>query len=223
MNVSDFCKKSTFPPIITEELKERIKKLDKEIFFILSTARCRSTWFGNFFTYKDSFCWNEESRYYTNWEEMVDRIEKRPEKYVGFEDPEMLHYITTLYELFPNAKYVLLERDRFECENSLKKWVHPQISKGDSIKRKFDRWYNDIHNMEQIVPEFKRINFYQMNSFKNIKDIWDYLLPDIQFDVDRFDVLSGMVISVTYANQPKEPTDGCMATYFDFDKINQIA
>ena len=154
---------------------------------------------------------------------MVDRIEKRPEKYVGFEDPEMLHYITTLYELFPNAKYVLLERDRFECENSLKKWVHPQISKGDSIKRKFDRWYNDIHNMEQIVPEFKRINFYQMNSFKNIKDIWDYLLPDIQFDVDRFDVLSGMVISVTYANQPKEPTDGCMATYFDFDKINQIA
>ena len=156
MNVSDFCKKSTFPPIITEDLKERIKNLDKEVFFILSTARCRSTWFGNFFTYKDSFCWNEELRYCSCWEDIVDRIEKRPEKYIGFEDPELLHYITTLYELFPNAKYVLLERDRFECENSLKNIislqgkVHPEILEGNYITRKFDRWYYDIHNMEKI-------------------------------------------------------------------------
>ena len=228
MNVSDFCKKSTFPPIITEDLKERIKNLDKEVFFILSTARCRSTWFGNFFTYKDSFCWNEELRYCSCWEDIVDRIEKRPEKYIGFEDPELLHYITTLYELFPNAKYVLLERDRFECENSLKNIislqgkVHPEILEGNYITRKFDRWYYDIHNMEQIIPEFKRINFYQMNDIKNIKDIWDYLLPNIEFDVDRFNLLTAMVISVTYANEPKEPIPNCMGTYFSFDKLDQI-
>ena len=50
---------------------------------------------------------------------MVDRIEQRPEKYVGFEDPEMLHYIKDLYKLFPKATYVLLERDRIKSQNSL--------------------------------------------------------------------------------------------------------
>ena len=79
-----------------------------------------------------------------------------------------MHYIIPLYELFPNAKYVLLERDRFECENSITKWVSPSITQGNFIERKFDRWYCDIHNMEQIIPEFKRINFYQMNNIKNI-------------------------------------------------------
>ena len=61
MNVSDFCK-PCYPPI-TPDIIERISKLDKKIFFILSTARCRSSWFANLFTYRDSFCYNEESRY----------------------------------------------------------------------------------------------------------------------------------------------------------------
>ena len=69
----------------------------KEIFFILSTARCRSSWFSNLFTYKNSFCYKEQLRYMTNWNEFTEKIEKRPEKYVGFSDPELLHFIETLY------------------------------------------------------------------------------------------------------------------------------
>ncbi len=204
-----------------DAVKDRIQKLDKNIFFILSTARCRSTWFGNFFTYKDSFCWNEESRYYTNWDEMVDLIEKRPEKNVGFEDPELLHYISTLYELFPNAKYVFLERDRKECEISISRWIHPNIM--DSIEPKFDRWYEDIDKMNRLIPNIKKINFYDMNEIDEIKSIWDYVLPDVDFDIDRFNTLAGMVISITYADIPKEVTKGCMAAYFDFNKLDQIA
>ena len=204
-----------------DAVKDRIQKLDKNIFFILSTARCRSTWFGNFFTYKDSFCWNEESRYYTNWDEMVDLIEKRSEKNIGFEDPELLHYVTTLYELFPNAKYVFLERDRQECEISLSKWVHPNTF--NLIKTKFDRWYEDIDKMYRLIPDIKKINFYDMNEIDQIKGIWDYILPDVNFDIDRFNTLSGMVISITFADIPKEITKGCMAAYFDFNKLDQIA
>ena len=204
-----------------DAVKDRIQKLDKNIFFILSTARCRSTWFGNFFTYKDSFCWNEESRYYTNWDEMVDLIEKRPEKNIGFEDPELLHYITTLYELFPKAKFVFLERDRRECEISISRWLPPNMI--DSIQHKFDRWYEDIDKMNRLIPNIKKINFYDMNEIDQIKGVWDYILPDVDFDIDRFNTLSGMVISITYADIPKEVTKGCMAAYFDFNKLDQIA
>ena len=122
------------------QILTRIEKLDKEVFFILSTARCRSSWFGNLFTYKDSFCYNEELRYISNWDELIERIERRPEKYVGFEDPELLHYIETLYELFPQATYVLLERDRLESELSLSRSGNIPLP---IIIQKFDMMVHD--------------------------------------------------------------------------------
>ena len=140
----------------------RIKNLDKEVFFILSTARCRSSWFGNLFTYKDSFCYNEELRYISNWLELIDRIEQRPEKYVGFEDPELLHYIETLYELFPQATYVLLERDRLESEMSLVRSgnIPPPI-----VTQKFDRWYEDIEKFKTIVGLYSKLHFEDMDKY----------------------------------------------------------
>ena len=72
-----------------EDLKKRIKNLDKELFFILSTARCRSSWFSNLFTYKVSFCYKEQTRYITNWNGFIDHIEKRPDKHIGFAAPEL--------------------------------------------------------------------------------------------------------------------------------------
>ena len=146
-----------------KQSQARIKNLDKEVFFILSTARCRSSWFGNLFTYKDSFCYNEELRYISNWNELIDRIEQRPEKYVGFEDPELLHYIETLYELFPKATYVLLERDRHDAEESL-------MRSGDIslpiVIYKFDRWYEDIEKFKTIVGLYSKLHFEDMDNMK---------------------------------------------------------
>ena len=45
----------------------------------------------------------------------------------------------TLYNLFPNATYVLLERDREESENSL--FVQVKNFSREAITRKFDRWF----------------------------------------------------------------------------------
>ena len=146
-----------------------IEKLDKEVFFILSTARCRSSWFGNLFTYKDSFCYNEELRYISNWDELIERIERRPEKYIGFEDPELLHYIETLYELFPNATYVLLERDRLESEMSL---CRSGNIPSPIVTQKFDRWYEDIEKFKVVVGEYIKIHFEDMDNMKKIQEIW---------------------------------------------------
>ena len=147
------------------QIEDRIAKLDKEVFFILSTARCRSSWFANFFTYKDSFCYNEESRYIKNWDELVDRIESRPEKYVGFEDPELLHHIETLYKLFPKAKYLLLQRDRGDSERSFIKMFKVDE---EYTRRKFTRWYMDIQKFKCIIPEYETIDFEMMESLSAV-------------------------------------------------------
>ena len=202
------------------EIESRIKNLDKKVFFILSTARCRSSWFGNLFTYKDSFCFNEELRYINNWDELVDRIEQRPEKYVGFGDPEMLHYIKDLYRLFPKATYVLLERDRIESQNSLAALSRVSLN---LVAKKFVRWYNDIEVFKKIVPQYSTIHFHDMNNMKEIKRIWKYVLSDVSFDVQRWEMLDALLFAGTIGNKPYEPDlQSCMAVYFYFEKLKGI-
>ena len=204
---------------MNDQLRKRIEKIDKKIFFILSTARCRSSWFSNLFTYKDSFCYNEETRYIKNWNQFIDRIEKRPENYVGFEDPELLHYIISLYELFPNATYVLLERDRRESENSLQLQSNQDR---DVISYKFDRWYKDIDNFKSLVSKYSTIDFNQMDDINHIKRIWNYVLPDSFFDVDRWNLLTSLKISVTIGNKPHPIPFDTMASYWNFQKLKLI-
>ena len=201
------------------QILTRIEKLDKEVFFILSTARCRSSWFGNLFTYKDSFCYNEELRYISNWDELIDRIEQRPEKYVGFEDPELLHYIETLYELFPQATYVLLERDRLESEMSL---ARSGNIPSPIVAQKFDRWYEDIEKFKVVVGEYIRIHFEDMDNMKKIQEIWEYVLPNAPFDIGRWDMLTALHIHVTLGHKPYPAKKTSMAPYFDFNKLNDI-
>ena len=196
-------------------------KEDKEIFFILSTARCRSSWFSNLFTYKNSFCYKEQLRYITNWNEFTEKIEKRPEKYVGFSDTELLHFIETLYERFPKAKYVLLERNRIDAELSLLsavsqiKWIDHNV-----IKRKFDRWYKDIKKFKEIVKHYRHIHFADMSSKAHIQSIWDYILPDCKFDIDRWELLTSLKVSITLGDVPFIINhDTCMAPYFNFKKL----
>ena len=209
--------------ITSQNLTELIKNIKnkKEIFFILSTARNRSSWFSNVFTYKDSFCYKEQLRYMTNWNEFTDKIEKRPEKYVGFSDPELLHFIETLYKRFPKAKYVLLERDRHDAELSLShvvshlKWMTPDI-----IKRKFDRWDQDIKKFKEIVKHYEHIHFTDMYSIQHIQRIWNYILPDCKFDIDRWELLTSLRVSVTFGDVPFIINhDTCMAPYFNFEKL----
>ena len=217
MDVNELCQQSY--PLITEQLKERISKIDKKIFFILSTARCRSTWFANLFTYKDSFCYNEETRYINSWEELVDRIEERSEEYIGFEDPELLHYINSLYKLFPNATYVLLERDREDCEISM---CNQSGAPRELVSMKFDRWNRDLINFKNIVENYESIRFDDMDDVEEIYRIWKYVLPNITFDIGRWNLLTSLRITVTIGNKPYEPPLHNMAIYFETERLDYI-
>ena len=190
----------------------------KNIFFILSTARCRSTWFSNLFTYKDSFCYNEELRYMTKWSQLKEKIEQRPERNVGFEDPELLHYIETLYKRFPDAKYILLERSRDQAEQSLINisGVDPEI-----IYKKFDRWYKDIEKFNELVKHYEFIHWDNMDSLNEIKRIWNYALPNCDFDQQRWEMLTAMRVSVTDGNKPYPIKEDCLSPYFNFKKLSE--
>jgi hypothetical protein len=131
-----------------------------------------------------------------------------------------LHYIETLYDLFPHATYVLLERDRQDAEASLS--ISGNIPL-DIVRRKFDRWYEDIEKFKVVVGEYIRIHFNDMDDMGSIKRIWDYVLPDSEFDVGRWEMLSALKIYVTLGDKPYPfNRNESMAPYFDFKKLNNV-
>jgi hypothetical protein len=159
-------------------------------------------------------------RYISNWKQLSNKISQRSEEHVGFEDPELLHYIESLYELFPNATYVLLERDRQDAELSLARSGNIPI---DIVQRKFDRWYEDIEKFKTVVGEYIRIHFNDMDKMDSIKRIWDYVLRESEFDVGRWEMLSALRVYVTLGNKPYPfDPDQSMAPYFDFNKLNNV-
>ena len=187
--------------------------MDKNIFFIFGTVRTRSTWFSNMFTYKDSFCYNEESRYLRSLDEIYERINRRPEKNVGFSDPEMFHYIDKIHEMFPNAKYLLLDREYDRCLASHHIMTNFTV---EEMIPKFQFWACNTEYLKRNI-EHHTIHFNEMDDMEKVKKCWDYILPDCPFDVDRYNQLTAMAIKVTISTKPELPYDDCIAPYFDYD------
>jgi len=187
--------------------------MDKNIFFIFGTVRTRSTWFSNLFTYKDSFCYNEESRYLRSLDEIYERIERRPEDNVGFSDPEMFHYVDKIYEMFPNAKYLLLSRPYNVCLASHQLMTNFTVEK---MAPKFQHWSCNTEYLRENI-KYHEIHFNEMDDIEKVKACWDYILPGCPFDVDRYNQLTAMAIKVTISTKPELPYDDSIAPYFDYD------
>ncbi len=169
----------------------------------------------NLFTYKDSFCYNEESRYMRSLDELHERISKRPEKNVGFCDPELFHYIDKVYEMFPDARYLLLQRDHEECLRSHLPYVDFELTL-DAMRPKFKYWSMNKEYLRDNV-DYHEIHFDEINNIDCVKRAWEYLLPDCYFDVDRFYLLDAMLIKVTLSNKPVPPYVGCLAPHFNYN------
>ena len=189
--------------------------MDKNIFFIFGTVRTRSTWMANLFTYKDSFCYNEESRYMRSLDELHERISKRPEKNVGFCDPELFHYIDKVYEMFPDARYLLLQRDHEECLRSHLPYVDFELTL-DAMRPKFQFWSMNEEYLRDNV-DYHEIHFDEIDNIDYVKRAWEYLLPDCYFDVDRFYLLDAMLIKVTLSDKPVPPYVDCLAAHFNYN------
>ena len=90
------------------------------------------------------------------------------------------------------------------------------------VTQKFDRLYEDIEKFKVVVGEYIKIHFEDMDNMKKIQEIWEYVLPNIPFDLDRWDRLTALHVHVTLGHKPYSPKETSMAPYFDFNKLNDI-
>ena len=60
-----------------------------------------------------------------------------------------------------------------------------------------------------------------MDNLNEIKRIWNYVLPNCDFDQQRWEMLTAMRVSVTDGDKPYPIKEDCLSPYFIFKKLSE--
>lgn len=165
----------------------------KNYFFIIGLPRTRTSWLANLFTYGNSFCYHEAFKFCTSVAELKHLLDDHQEQNVGNSDCSMIKYFEEISNTFPNAKYVLIERNPAEVIESL---VDFQLM--DDYE-KAEKWVTQLH---VYVKEIKAqnnilcINYQDLNEMEVCRKIWNYILPNVVFNEKRWYLLDELYVNI---------------------------
>ncbi len=151
-------------------------------YFIISQARSGTAWLANALTWGNSFCYHEGIYGYDSMDDYANMLKRNAAKFVGDSDTALVLMLPWLYAMFPDAKYIFINRKESDIRKSLLRIglsSYILASAGSSLK-----W--GINNIDGMVIEFEDL-------FTDTERIWDYIgLPD--YPKERFEMLRDMKV-----------------------------
>ena len=148
----------------------------KNYFFFIGLPRARTSWLANFFTYADSFCYHEATRFCHELGELKELLDNNKSLNVGNSDPALIYMVDDLIEVFPKAKIVVVERDFHECVDSYLGFF-PTKSYLDILS-----WMEKGHAyLEKLknYHEFYTIKHDDLDNMEDCQKLWNYILQSI--------------------------------------------
>ena len=158
-------------------------------FFITGLPRTRTAWMSQFFTTNESYCYHEALRKAVTTSKVADTMLCREEYYVGNSDSSLPFYIDDMMEYFPDAPILIIERDVFEVDQSLRNLFggnHDEILL--KTMRQLDRIKDEYYTVS--------VNFEELDDPAVVEDVWKYLIPAIPFDKGHFERFNELNISI---------------------------
>ncbi|MFP4448807.1 MAG: hypothetical protein ACLFPH_08730 [Bacteroidales bacterium] len=164
----------------------------KNNFFITGLPRSRTSWLANFFTYNDSFCFHEGTRFCFNMNDFMELMKSHSANNIGNADPALLYIMDDVIKKFPTAPVVLVERELHETIDSFIDFYTSYEYKS------IQEWIEDLFEiMAKIKQKYDvlTIQHDELNSIEGCKKIWNYLLPGETFDEKRWTLLDELYIN----------------------------
>ena len=158
-------------------------------FFITGFPRCRSAWLANFLTYEDSFCFHEAIKQCSKITDLKDLFLSTGKQYVGNSDSAIPFFAKQVKELFPQTKWVIIERDEQDVIKSLNRVLPGEKQNALNIGKPHLAWVKKTCNPLMI-------NFAELSTQRECKRIWEYCLPNIPFDAMRWEMLDKLRIEL---------------------------
>jgi hypothetical protein len=124
---------------------------------------------------------------------------------VGNSDSGNIIIIVDILKVFPEAKIVIVKRNRTEASKSLVQWHH-DLGLGqyttNSLTNTLDKFYDNIDVIEKTTPCLS-INYEDLASVETCKKIFDYC-TGLPFDTKRFELLKNLDIQGEKKHQLKK-------------------
>lgn len=172
-------------------------------FFITGLPRSRTAWLANLLTYSTSFCWHDALTFTSTiprlWTFLCEHI-RNGYDYLGNSDSALLFHRDEMVKLFPEAKWVIVERDSKEVAKSFWDQFHATYPGGPTTFEETCLMTSNLSELFQKVknafPNCLHVKFTDLENPPTIEAIWKHCLPSLRFNGDRLRMLETFRVNV---------------------------
>ena len=159
-------------------------------FFITGLPRSRTAWFSTFLTGNNCFCYHEVLRISSGFDDAIQKLLNRKEMYVGNSDSSMPIWMDKIDHILHCSPIVIIERDINEVTNIL-----TNLFGEYNYTKLLDL---TLEGLEIIKKRYNYISvdYNKLDKESYIEMIWDFCIPNIPFDKDKFETLKSINVSI---------------------------
>lgn len=136
-------------------------------FFIFALPRSRTAWLANMLTHSRSHCYHELCTELTSIMELPSWLIKTGKTYSGFADTALIHHGPRIKKMYPDARYVIVERPLTEVAASLK-------GMGAEVTGHLLLAYERLQTFS--ADNLLRIKYAELDSEQTIRTLWHHCL-----------------------------------------------
>ena len=169
-------------------------------FFITGLPRSRTAWLSSFFTGNDFFCYHEVLKISKNFNGAIEKMLNRKETYVGNSDSSLSIWASEIDHMLQRSPIVIIERDIDEVTSSLTNlW-------GCDPTRFLDLTLEHLEILKKRY-NYISVDYNKLSDKLYLENIWDFCIPNIDFDKDKFEMLKTINISIDKDSYIKDLID----------------
>ena len=165
---------------------------NRQDYFICALPRSGTAWLANFLTWQDSFCFHESLYGVESLDRLAEIFDATGARFTGGSDTALSPLIAAVYERFPHAKYVFVQRDVGEVTRSLS---NIGISTTGVLEMAQMFWWGMTN-----IPNALVVNFDSLFLSTTMLEIWNHIGIDTPFPFKRFELLRNMHVEDGFAS-----------------------
>lgn len=133
-------------------------------------------------------------------------VNQNPHQYdvIGDSDPNLSPFWQEMLDLFPESKWVLIRRQPIDSALAIAKAMAAESYPVDMalVNQMTMAIQAGLDQLAKLVPWDKRmlVNYSDLDREATIKAIWRFLLPEIEFPQDRYEMLADMRVTLIFRN-----------------------
>ena len=157
-------------------------------YLIFVPPRSKSSWISNFFTYGRSYCYHEALTTCATLEQFAGM--KKDARVTGNADSSMFIFPRQVLAALPNAKIIVVRRDKKEVEDDLLGMFDKKVA--------FHTAKNCDDGTQWLLerPNVIEVDFTKLKEEESCKRMWEHCIDSEPFDRERWKMLSNFRIQV---------------------------